>query len=85
MCNIAQRKHILDGTGPDKVSIYIRIPFCPHKMPLLLLYIEFRQKIYFLKNYIEALKKEIFGVGEILNAKGFKSEYLYGWRNTHRY
>lgn len=77
--NIAQKeKHILDGTGPDKVSIYIGIPFCPTRC----LYCSFTSnsvKKYapFIKNYIEALKKEIFGVGEILNAKGFKIQSIY--------
>ena len=32
---------------------------------------------HFIKNYIEALKKEIFGVGEILDSKGFTVQSIY--------
>jgi oxygen-independent coproporphyrinogen-3 oxidase len=77
--DIAQKeKHILDSEGPDKVSIYIGIPFCPTRC----LYCSFtsssiKKYAHFIKNYIEALKKEIFGVGEILDSKGFTVQSIY--------
>ena len=72
--NIAQKeKPVLDSAGYDKISIYIGIPFCPTRC----LYCSFTSnpvKKYapFVKDYIGALKKEISGVGEILDSKGLR-------------
>ncbi|NLP14279.1 MAG: coproporphyrinogen dehydrogenase HemZ [Clostridium sp.] len=77
--NIAQKeKPVLDSAGYDKISIYIGIPFCPTRC----LYCSFTSnpvKKYapFVKDYIGALKKEISGVGEILDSKGFTVQSIY--------
>ncbi len=72
-------KKILDNTSTNTVSIYIGIPFCPTRC----LYCSFTaypiskyQSI--VKEYLEALKKEISVVNEeIIKRKGLKIDSIY--------
>ncbi|WP_027621727.1 coproporphyrinogen dehydrogenase HemZ [Acetivibrio clariflavus] len=71
-------KAILDNTGPNMVSLYIGIPFCPTRC----LYCSFTSnpiKKYekMVESYMAALTREIRSVGEMLRDRDLKIQSIY--------